>query len=879
MSTISSDYITADPKGLYVYSRDLHYNLKIKIGTLDGSLPTPSIDEILEKPLRRFSETDGNMLLEIFISCQLFSGGKPISMEARTRYKAFHQRFSWNEWLYLSMHISDLPRDTLLVCTLYSVNGPYDLLPLGGTSISVFGNNGKMRCGPHDLYVWPMVRGDGVVPSATPGKVVDDNFQMNRLAKLVKRHRSGRIRSVDWLDRLTFREVEMINEREKREMSAMFLMVDFPPISVDDREVTVVFYEDEADKRVECVVAPSIVKVLDGELDKPNVVERKHHILTRNVRSGAADRELKPNSNARNQLNAILAYPPDQTLTSEEQDLLWRYRFHLSQDKHALTKFITCVNWGIPTEKQQAEKLVLQWQPIDPGAALELLTSRFTNPFIRQYAVDRLATTTDDELLLYLLQLIQALRYEDATEIRAALIRVSNAPSSHARKESVSRSSLSEKVSDLVQPTSVTTKRDLATFLIERSCQNPKLANYFYWFLKAECEKNKQTAENNKLAQDGLPMDTFLIVMKRFSNALSQGDDLHKSTRMMLSRQLVFVDRIMKLLKEIARESGTRKRKIERLQGLLGNPDSELAKCFSYADPLPHPLDADVRIVGLRADNAWLFKSAQMPAKLTFVREDGTDYVTIFKLGDDLRQDQLVLQIISLMDKLLRQENLDLKLTPYRVIATGTDNGFVQFIDSTPLAEILATEGTIQNFFRKVAPSKTGANGIAGEVMENYVKSCAGYCVVTYLLGVGDRHLENLLLTKQGYLFHIDFGYILGRDPKPMPPAMKLNKEMVEAMGEDNFRIFCVQCYSAFLSLRRSANLILNLFSLMVDSSIADIALEPDKTVKKIQDKFRLDLNDEEAVLYLQNLIDVSLTAIMPAVVDTFRKFVQWVRP
>ena len=30
-----------------------------------------------------------------------------------------------------------------------------------------------------------------------------------------------------------------------------------------------------------------------------------------------------------------------------------------------------------------------------------------------------------------------------------------------------------------------------------------------------------------------------------------------------------------------------------------------------------------------------------------------------------------------------------------------------------------------------------------------------------------------------GNLFHIDFGYILGRDPKPFPPPMKLNKEMV----------------------------------------------------------------------------------------------------
>ena len=28
--------------------------------------------------------------------------------------------------------------------------------------------------------------------------------------------------------------------------------------------------------------------------------------------------------------------------------------------------------------------------------------------------------------------------------------------------------------------------------------------------------------------------------------------------------------------------------------------------------------------------------------------------------------------------------------------------------------------------------------------METFVKSSAGYCVVTYLMGVGDRHLDNV---------------------------------------------------------------------------------------------------------------------------------------
>lgn len=58
-----------------------------------------------------------------------------------------------------------------------------------------------------------------------------------------------------------------------------------------------------------------------------------------------------------------------------------------------------------------------------------------------------------------------------------------------------------------------------------------------------------------------------------------------------------------------------------------------------------------------------------------------------------------------------------------------------------------------------------------------------------------------------GKLFHIDFGYILGRDPKPLPPPMKLSKEMVEGMGgmqSEQYQEFRKQCYTAFLHLRRS---------------------------------------------------------------------------
>ena len=44
---------------------------------------------------------------------------------------------------------------------------------------------------------------------------------------------------------------------------------------------------------------------------------------------------------------------------------------------------------------------------------------------------------------------------------------------------------------------------------------------------------------------------------------------------------------------------------------------------------------------------------------------------------------------------------------------------------------------------------------------------------------------------------------------------------------------------------------------LQQDASIPDIALEPDKAVRKVQDRFRLDLSEEEAVHLMQSIIDV----------------------
>jgi phosphatidylinositol 3-kinase len=52
-----------------------------------------------------------------------------------------------------------------------------------------------------------------------------------------------------------------------------------------------------------------------------------------------------------------------------------------------------------------------------------------------------------------------------------------------------------------------------------------------------------------------------------------------------------------------------------------------------------------------------------------------------------------------------------------------------------------------------------------------------------FFSGIGDRHLDNILICPDGRMFHVDFGYIFGQDPKPFAAPLKLCREMVEGMG------------------------------------------------------------------------------------------------
>jgi hypothetical protein len=76
------------------------------------------------------------------------------------------------------------------------------------------------------------------------------------------------------------------------------------------------------------------------------------------------------------------------------------------------------------------------------------------------------------------------------------------------------------------------------------------------------------------------------------------------------------------------------------------------------------------------------------------------------------------------------------------------------------------------------------------------------------------------MVTKAGILFHIDFSFCIGHDPKPFYPSIRITKEMIDMVGgEDslNYTYFIEQCNVYYNSIRKYTNIISQMIYLLFD--------------------------------------------------------------
>lgn len=858
-------------------SQDLDVPLRIKVKSLDGR-------KLLLKPSQRILEPSSSHIAsnivpvsDMIVSIQVFDeeSGRILTIPTHTLYVPFRNSRKWNQWLTLPISLNQLSLSSRLRIVIWEFNGT-NRIPFFELETTVFNEDNSLKRGLEALKFKYNEPGSGV-------KIMGDKLQDS-----LNKYYQGEIRKIEWLDAVTIPELEKSVDSKSWPTGTFVLNIEFPvfelPIVFTERKYlsvqrnvpTLHNFEQSNEPDDHLKTEPrkmiplgnssdSTLKFYDPDQFNSNPIEEKYRRLERASKRSNSDKQLKPDIKKRDYLNRIINYPPGTQLTAHEKGSIWKYRYYLINNKKALTKLLKSTNLTEETERTEVLELMDSWAEIDIDDAIELLGSYYKNISVRAYAVNRLKKASDKELELYLLQLVQAVCFEslstfsDKSNSEFTIVDVTP---SQALPNSLSVATQHQKPHNSVlipdgqgSEESAIVISPLAEFLIRRAIVNPRLGNFFYWYLKSESEDNPYL---NQI------IDSFW-------------SRLTKNRRNLLHDQIVLVDLLRELCEEIKRLKDTTQKKMELLVHLLTTKLRSLLR----AHHVSLPLDPDVTVVDIIPEMSKVFKSSLSPLKITFKTDKHEMFPLMFKVGDDLRQDQLIVQIISLMNELLMNENVDVKLLPYKILATGPREGAIQFIPNETMANILSVHHGILPFLRSHYPDNKEELGVQSWVMDNFVKSCAGYCVITYILGVGDRHLDNLLITPDGHFFHADFGYILGQDPKPFPPLMKLPPQIIEAFGgaqSSNYNKFRSYCFVVYSILRRNAGLILNLFDLMKTSSIPDIRIDPDGAVLKVKERFNLDMSEEEATVHFQNLINDSVSALLPIVIDHLHNLAQYWR-
>uniref|UniRef100_H3GL13 1-phosphatidylinositol 4-kinase n=1 Tax=Phytophthora ramorum TaxID=164328 RepID=H3GL13_PHYRM len=163
-------------------------------------------------------------------------------------------------------------------------------------------------------------------------------------------------------------------------------------------------------------------------------------------------------------------------------------------------------------------------------------------------------------------------------------------------------------------------------------------------------------------------------------------------------------------------------------------------------------------------------------------------FSVIVKTNDDLRQEVFTMQLIHKLKSIFEFEAPHLWLRTYRIVATGANIGLLETItDACSLDHLKKTfpGGNLFEYFRSIYGEPSSSEFIAAQ--RRFIESMAAYSIVSYVLLLKDRHNGNILLSAEGRVIHIDFGFILGIAPGGMfsveDAPFKLTKEMVDVMG------------------------------------------------------------------------------------------------
>jgi len=242
----------------------------------------------------------------------------------------------------------------------------------------------------------------------------------------------------------------------------------------------------------------------------------------------------------------------------------------------------------------------------------------------------------------------------------------------------------------------------------------------------------------------------------------------------------------------------------------------------------------------------------------------------ITKSNDDLRQEVFVMQMIHYYKSVFAKESLPIWLFTYRILSTSKTTGLIEVIkDATSIDGLKKSDGYpekggLRNYFIETYGKDTESFRTA---QRNFMSSLAGYSLVSYLLGLKDRHNGNIMIDTEGHLIFIDFGFAMGMAPGHEfsfeKAPFKLVNDYMDVMGgpkSECFKEFKRLFVSGFEAARANAQVALGLVEIMMYKSnfpcFTGSRYGNGVSLKRFESRLMLDVPDVKIKKKALNLIE-----------------------
>ncbi|KAJ3123027.1 Phosphatidylinositol 4-kinase pik1alpha (PI4-kinase)(PtdIns-4-kinase) [Nowakowskiella sp. JEL0407] len=231
---------------------------------------------------------------------------------------------------------------------------------------------------------------------------------------------------------------------------------------------------------------------------------------------------------------------------------------------------------------------------------------------------------------------------------------------------------------------------------------------------------------------------------------------------------------------------------------------------------------------------SWATKQSRIKANSPFKSDKSWQLVSVIvKSGADLRQEHLAIQLIREFQRIWMADKVPIWVHCFKILVTSGQSGLIETIkNSVSVHSIKKSMGTKADgtyyglydyFLMEYGPPESDQFQAA---QDNFMRSLAGYSIISYILQLKDRHNGNILVDSSGHLIHIDFGFMLSNSPGSMGfelAPFKLSQEYIEilgGLGSEKFQDFRNLMKEGFLSIRKKVEGILLLVEIMEEESL-----------------------------------------------------------